>query len=429
MNVLIIGSGGREHALAYKIRESKDLDKLYISPGNPGTAILGENVTLDNSNFRAVKSFCIKNSIDLVVIGPEQPLVNGMADHLKSSGINVFGPEKTAAEIEGNKSFSKMLMKKYSIPTADFRIFTINQQQQAFDYLNQVDYPVVIKASGLAAGKGVLICNNISEAVSAIKNMFAENLFGESGHTIVIEEFMEGLEASIFAISDGNEYLILPPSQDHKRILDNDEGKNTGGMGAYAPAPLITDELMKVIDDNIIKKTLNALKSEGRIFIGCLYAGIMITKNGPKVVEFNCRFGDPETQVVLPVLEGNLLELLYSASIGKINKNAVKMTGACAVCVVASSEGYPDKYEKGFIISGLEEIDKSDTIVFHAGTKQKDTMILTDGGRVIGVTNINKSGNIKACKQKVYHELGKIYYNGMYYRKDISDKADMKISP
>ncbi len=423
MNVAIIGSGGREHALAYKIAQSESLSKLFVIPGNPGTENLGVNITMDISDPENVIKFCEKESIELVVIGPEQPLVDGLGDSLRNAGFNVFGPDKAAAAIEGDKAFSKSLMKDYNIPTAAFEVFRKVDYQKALYYLNEINYPSVIKASGLAAGKGVLICNDKSEAVEAVESMFNDDLFGESGHEIVIEEFMEGLEASIFAITDGDEYVLLPSSQDHKRIYDNDEGKNTGGMGAYSPAPLITPELLSEIDEKIIKRTLNALSDSGRKYVGCLYAGIMVTKDGPKVVEFNCRFGDPEAQVVLPVLEGDFLKLLYSAAIGEIDKECVNSSGACAVCVIAASGGYPDSYEKGKVISGLDEITDSNSIVFHAGTKKVDDIIVTSGGRVLGLTRIDKSGDITTCKQKAYEELPKISFEGMHYRKDISDKA------
>jgi phosphoribosylamine--glycine ligase len=423
MNVAIIGSGGREHAIAYKISESKLLNKLFILPGNPGTSSLGENVNIDVNNHDSVISFCKKYSIDLVIIGPEQPLVDGLANDLRDKGFLCFGPNKEAAEIEGNKSFSKSLMKQFNIPTAEFKIFNKIDKLNAITYVNNVSYPIVIKASGLAAGKGVLICQTQDEALLAINDMFENEVFGESGNEIVIEEFMNGLEASIFAITDGEDYVILPLAQDHKRIYDNDEGKNTGGMGAYAPASLITDKLMAEIEDKIISRTINALAGTNKKYNGCLYAGIMITKSGPKVVEFNCRFGDPETQVVLPIIEGDFLQLLYSTAKGKIDKECIKNSDSCAVCVVASSKGYPDNYEKGKIISGIDNVDDDDTIVFHAGTMLVEDKIVTNGGRVFGITKIDRKGDIKDCKKKVYESLSKITFDGIYFRTDISDKA------
>jgi phosphoribosylamine---glycine ligase len=432
INVLLIGSGGREHALAYKISQSKQLDKLFIAPGNPGTKSFGENVNLNPDNHDVIVNFCKEQNIDLVVIGPEKPLVDGLSDILIKNNIKVFGPNKNAAAIEGHKSFAKQLMKKYNIPSAEFSEFTSAQISSAEEYLKNSNYPVVIKADGLAAGKGVIICNNFEEAQDALKEMFIDKIFGSAGEKIVIEEFMKGEEASIFAITDGEKFVCLPPAQDHKRIGDNDTGKNTGGMGAYSPAPIITDELLGRIKVEIILPTLKALKKENSKFAGCLYCGIMITDNGPKVVEFNCRFGDPETQAVLPLLKGDFLKLLYSAASENLDVDSVHYSGGASVCVVASSNGYPDKYEKGFEIKGLDEIKDKEVIVFHAGTKEKEGKILTNGGRVLGVTAMIKSNDLTTAKQKAYAILSKINFNGIYYRKDISDKALMrseKLSP
>ena len=422
MNVLIIGSGGREHALAYKISQSKNLDELFILPGNPGTKVLGTNVNIDVNDHKSILTFCNENKIEFVVIGPEQPLVDGLGDFLRENGINVFGPDKNAAAIEAEKSFAKSLMIKYKIPTASYKEFNSNEHEQAKQYLASQKFPCVIKADGLAAGKGVLICNNISEAWDALNDIFIEKVFGSAGDKIIIEEFMIGEEASIFAITDGDDFICLPPAQDHKRIGDNDTGKNTGGMGAYSPAPLITSELLNEIEQNIIGPTIKAMSSENRKFVGCLYCGLMITGEGPKVVEFNCRFGDPETQVVLPVLEGDFLSLLYSAATGKIDKTSIKYSGGAAVCVVASSKGYPDSYEKGFEISGLKKMDE-DIIVFHAGTKEAGNKILTNGGRVLGITAVIKEANLKIAKLKAYEAISKINFEGIYYRKDIADRA------
>jgi phosphoribosylamine---glycine ligase len=422
-NVLLIGSGGREHALAYKISLSKSLKKLFIAPGNPGTKSLGENILLDPDNHNSILSFCSREKIDLVVIGPEKPLVEGLADALRQNGFNVFGPNKNAAAIEGYKTFAKSLMKKYNIPTAIYSKFTYSKISDAKEYLKNSKYPVVIKADGLAAGKGVIICNNLSEGIDTVNEMFIKKTFGIAGDKIIIEEFLNGEEASIFAITDGDRFVCLPSSQDHKRIGDNDTGKNTGGMGAYAPAPIITDELLDKIKDVIISPTLEAMKKENKKFNGCLYCGLMITDEGPKVVEFNCRFGDPETQAVLPLLDGDFLELLYSASIGNLNFDSVGYSGGASVCVVAASKGYPEKYEKGFEINGLDEAAGSDIIVFHAGTKENNGKIYTNGGRVLGVTSLVKQNDLRLAKQKSYDALNKIKYNGIYFRNDISDKA------
>ena len=422
MKVLLIGSGGREHALAYKIKESKLLEKLFILPGNTGTEGLGENVSgnMNDSNF--ILSFCKKEKIDLVVIGPEKPLVEGLADILRKSGINVFGPDKGAAEIEAYKSFAKGLMEKYNIPTAAYMEFNSQMMNEAEKYIYNQNYPLVIKADGLAAGKGVLICNNYQEAASALNELFVKKIFGNAGDKIIIEEFLVGQEASIFAITDGEEFICLPAAQDHKRIGNNDEGKNTGGMGAYSPAPIVNEFILEQVQEKIIKPTLSALKTEGRKFNGCLYCGIMINNNEAKVVEFNCRFGDPETQSVMPLLEGDFLKLLYSTAIGKLDKESVRYNGGASVCVVAASEGYPDEYKSSFIISGLDEASK-EAFVFHAGTKKDGENILTNGGRVLGITSFIPTNDLSKAKEKAYHAMNKIHYNNIYYRTDISDKA------
>jgi len=422
LNVVVIGSGGREHALAYKISQSPQLDSLFIIPGNPGTESIGKNIAIDISQKNEILNFCKSHEIKLVVIGPEQPLVEGLADFLRANDVSVFGPNSNAAEIEGNKSFAKNLMKQYNIPTASFEIFKNSDKESALKYLRNSSFPVVIKASGLAAGKGVIICENFDQAENTINNFFEQNIFGESGHTIVIEEFMEGEEASIFAITDGERFLILPSAQDHKRIGDGDTGLNTGGMGAYAPAPIITDKLLATIKKKIISITLDALRKEGRNFVGCLYCGLMITQNGPKVVEFNCRFGDPETQCVLPLLDGDFLQLLFSSAYGSLDTNSVHYNGGSSVCVVAASEGYPSTYDKGFEIMGLDS-KFEDVYIFHAGTKKKDNKIVTNGGRVLGVTSYIKKNDLTTAKQKVYDSINRIHFNGIVFRKDIADRA------
>ncbi len=422
MNVAVIGSGGREHALALKITESSLLGKLYVMPGNPGTAAIAENVNLNVSDKESVIKFCLNNSIDLVVIGPEQPLVDGLANALRMVGINVFGPDSAAAEIEAHKSFAKYIMSKAGVPTGKYIEFNATKYDVAVDYLKQKKYPCVIKADGLAAGKGVSICNSPEEAEEALKSMFIQKVFGDSGEKVLIEEFLEGEEASVFAITDGNNFVILPSSQDHKRIGDGDTGKNTGGMGAYAPAPVVTTKMMEIIASKIIAPTLQALNSEGKKFIGCLYAGLMITEDGPKVIEFNCRFGDPETQVVLPLLKGDFLKMLYSAAKGKLDSEAVEYAGGCAVCVVAASKGYPESYEKGFEITGLDNLPEN-IIVYHAGTKEENGKILTNGGRVLGVTAVLEQNNLAEAKKLAYEALQKIHFENIYYRTDIADKA------
>lgn len=422
MNVLLIGSGGREHAIALALSKSKKLNKLYCAPGNPGTKSIAENVSIEISNHKLVVDFCFSNQIDLVVVGPEQPLVDGLSDSLRASSILVFGPSSNAARIESSKVFAKKIMASAKVATASYQEFDIDQFGDAINYLKHCAYPIVIKADGLAAGKGVIICNYFSEAETAIKEIFVDKIFGNSGNKIIIEEFLTGEEASVFAITDGEDFICLPAAQDHKRIGDNDTGKNTGGMGAYSPAPLITIDLQSQIEKEIIAPTIDALNKSGNKFIGCLYAGLIITKSGPKVIEFNCRFGDPETQAVLPLLQGDLVKLLYSAAIGKVDKTSVQYSGGCSVCVVAASVGYPDKFEKGFEITGLNLNDEN-IIIYHAGTLERDGKIYTNGGRVLGVTSVIDSNDLREAKRIAYKAIDKITFEGKYYRKDISDKA------
>jgi len=442
MNVAVIGSGGREHALAYKLSQSKLLNNIFVIPGNPGTKSIATNIAIELDDFENILKFCNENKIELVIIGPEMPLVKGLADYLRENNVNVFGPNKNAAIIEGDKSFSKSLMRKYEIPTAEYEIFNSKQIDEALHYLKTSTYPIVIKASGLAAGKGVSICKDYLQAENAINLCFTDKKFGESGDKIVIEEFLEGSEVSIFAITDGTDFVLLPPSQDHKQIFNGDKGENTGGMGAYSPVSVdklfhnivanrktdLNDEIpntsiMTEIEEKIVKKTLSAMKTEGIEFNGCLYCGLMITETGPKVIEYNCRFGDPEIQAVLRTIDGDFLELLNSAAKGKVNKNSVHYNGGASVCVVAASDGYPNKYRKGFEISGLENIDNPDVIVFHAGTKESDGKILTDGGRVLSVSSFYNKNDISKAKSMSYEALSKIKFEGMYFRTDISDKA------
>ncbi|MBA4250867.1 MAG: phosphoribosylamine--glycine ligase [Chlorobiaceae bacterium] len=423
MKVLLIGGGGREHALALRIIKSKSCDKLFCLPGNTGTEKIAINISIDVNDFERIYEYISINQIELVVIGPEQPLVDGLADFLRNKSILVFGPNKLAAEIESDKSFAKNLMYKYGIPTAGYKVFTRIEYTEIKNYLEQQNFPIVIKASGLAAGKGVIICDNKSDAEKAIDEIVKQNIFDKAGDKIIIEEFMVGEEASIFAITDGTNFITLPAAQDHKRIGDNDTGKNTGGMGAYAPAQLITETLLNEISEKIISPTISALNAEGRKFIGCLYAGIMITDSGAKVVEFNCRFGDPETQVVLPLIDGDFLELLFSAAKENLKSNSVKYNDGVSVCVVTASNGYPDKFEKGFEIFGIENFVEENLILYHAGTLKKEDKIFTNGGRVLGVTSVVKKGNFQDAIKKAYEGVSKISYSNIYYRKDIGKKA------
>lgn len=422
MKVVIIGSGGREHALALAVSKSKNLSELFCIPGNPGTRKICKNIEIDIKNFDSIGSFCSEHKIDLVIIGPEQPLVDGLSDYLRGKNIKVFGPSSSAAKIESSKSYAKKIMNAANVPTAKYREFNSEDLIKIENYLKKCEYPVVIKADGLAAGKGVIICYNFDEAIHTVKSISEEKIFGKAGSKILIEEYLIGEEASIFAITDGENFFVLPAAQDHKRIGDGDTGKNTGGMGAYAPTPIVTKILNQEIEEKIISPVIRQLKKEGNPFIGCLYAGLMVTANGPKVIEFNCRFGDPETQVVLPLLDGDFLQLLYSAAEGKLNKNVVWYNGGSAVCVVAASKGYPENYQKGFEISGLDFSDPQ-IIIYHAGTIEKDGKILTNGGRVLGVTAVLNEFDIKKAHDKVYDALKYIKFENMYFRKDIAAKA------
>jgi len=423
MIVALIGSGGREHALALKISQSNLLKKLYTIPGNPGTKNLGENISINISDHETIIRFCEEKKVDLIVVGPEQPLVEGLADKLRKHNFKVFGPNKAPAMIEGNKAFAKNLMKKYKIPTAEFEIFEKLEYQNAIGYLEKRDYPLVIKASGLAAGKGVLICENLQDAKEAIDDCYNKNLFGEAGNTVIVEEFLVGPEASIFAVTDGIDYVLLPSAQDHKRIFDGDKGKNTGGMGSYSPAPIVTSSIIAEVEQNILIPTLAALEKEVGRYNGCLYCGLILTNKGVKVIEFNCRFGDPEIQAVLPLVEGDFLNLLNSAALEKISKYEINYSGGAAVCVVAASGGYPDNYEKGFEITGIDKINDNSVIVYHAGTTEYGGKLLTNGGRVLGITGVDKENDLKVCKTKAYTALDKIKFKNIFYRKDIADKA------
>ena len=422
INILILGSGGREHALAYKVKESPRCGKLFIAPGNGGTDDCGVNVLL--STQTEVFEFCKNEEIGLVIVGPEKYLVDGTVDFLRGKGVFVFGPGIEAAKIESDKLFAKELMVNNHVPTAHYQEFTQkSSKEDIYFYLKKQKYPIVIKANGLAAGKGVAICRNIYDALDAVLLNFDERAFGEASDKILIEEFLVGEEASLFVISDGENYYCLPAAQDHKRIGDGDTGKNTGGMGAYAPAFIITDEILKVIEESIVKPTLIGLKKLGSPFIGCLFCGLILTKDGPKVIEFNARFGDPETQAVVNVIDGDFLELLYSAAKGNINKNAVTYNGGVSVCVVTASEGYPDEYESHYKILGLDNIDYSAVKVYHAGTYLKDGKIFTSGGRVLCVTSFVRDKNFENAIKLAYEAVSEVSYENIYFRTDIGKRA------
>jgi len=419
MKILIIGSGGREHVLVWKIAQSSVVEKVYCAPGNAGTAENAENVPIGVDEFEKLLDFARANEIDLTVIGPEDPLVNGIVDLFTDAGLKVFGPKKIAAQLEGSKSFAKRLMAEYDIPTATYSCFTsIPEAKQYLQDLNV--YPVVLKASGLAAGKGVLICQNEQEAYSGLDDLLKNKVFGTAGDEVIIEEFLTGEEVSVFVLCDGKNYRILTSSQDHKRAFDGDEGKNTGGMGAYAPAPAATNELMDKVEKNIIQPSLQAIAEKATPYTGILYIGLMIAESGPKVLEYNCRFGDPETEVVLPLLKSDLVPLMIACTEGNLEKYEVEVCPGYAIDVVLASGGYPDSYNKGIEISGITDIPE-DILVFHAGTKIDNGKLVTSGGRVLNV--IAMGSDFKQTQNYLYQNINKIYFQDMHYRKDIGFRA------
>lgn len=424
MNVLVIGSGGREHAIAWKLRQSPAVKKLFLAPGNAGMESVGTTVPLRASDVQGLLRFAQDNAVDLTVVGPEQPLVEGLVDRFAERGLTVFGPTASAARLEGSKAFAKDFMRRHEIPTARFGTFDGSSGKAAEAFIESVRGPLVVKADGLAAGKGVVICQTRAEARIAVREMLETGVFGSAGRHVVIEEFLEGEEASVFAICDGERYVLLPCAQDHKRILDGDRGKNTGGMGAYAPAPIMTAELIRKAEEQVIRPTLAGMKAEGSPYRGCLYAGLMITSSGLKVLEYNCRFGDPETQAVIPLLDGDLAELLQAAAIGSLEGHSPAFHDASAVCVVMASRGYPDSYETGKVIRGLDSADlEKGEIVFHAGTRREGDAIVTSGGRVLGVTVVGYRHELEATIDAAYRLVHRIAFDGAYYRSDIGKKA------
>ncbi len=412
MNVLLVGSGGREHAIAKKIKESHKLKKFYAVPGNPGIAKIAE-IIADKINIPNIVDFCKKNSVDLIVCGPEQPLVDGLADMAKENGIAVFGPEKGGAILEGSKIYAKKFMSKYDIPTADYKVFT--EYKKAVEYINKrVLYPVVIKADGLAAGKGVKIAKDRESALNIVNSYFVDKILGDAGTSVVIEDFMIGEEMSFLYITDGRYFLPLLPAKDYKRAFDNDQGENTGGMGSYCPHSRINDELFSIIEKEIISKIKVGFKKENIDYRGVLYVGLMLTDEGPKVVEFNCRFGDPETQVILPLLNNDLLEIMYKTATKRLENVSLKWKNQYCACVVIAKEGYPGEYRKGDIINF--KTDPYDFI--HAGTKiDENGNIVVNGGRVLNAVALGSSKD--SALQKADNLCKKVEFNGAFYRKDI----------
>lgn len=420
MKILVIGSGGREHTLVWKISQSPKVSKIFCAPGNAGISHLAQCVDIGEDNIVGLANFAQKMKIDLTIVGPELPLSRGMVDEFDKLGLKIFGPNQKATQIESSKVFSKYLMKKYNIPSANYAVF--QDIKKAFDYVKQQAFPLVIKADGLAAGKGVFIVKGIKQAKEALDSLMKKKIFGDAGEYVVIEEFLEGEEISVLAFSDGKTVVPMVSSQDHKKIFNKDKGPNTGGMGAYSPVPFYNDLSRKIVLQKILKPTIEGLKTEGREYKGVLYAGLILTKEGPKVLEFNARFGDPETQVVLPRLETDLIEIFNAVIEGNLHKINLKWKDNAVVCVVIASGGYPGKYQKGKVIGGLKSLEKMKNIIaFHAGTKFQDGKVVTSGGRVLGITAW--ADTIFKAKEKAYEGVEKIYFEEMYYRKDIALKG------
>jgi phosphoribosylamine--glycine ligase len=420
MDVLLIGSGGREHAIAWKLRQSKQLGKLYIAPGNAGTARCGENVAIKDNDVPALVDFARQKRVGLVIVGPEEPLANGVVDAMEAAQIKAFGPNAAAAQLEADKAFSKQLMRSGAISTAEGRVF--DRYIDAKAYIASRDEPVVIKAAGLAKGKGVIVCDDPAQGILAAERVMVDRIFGAAGAKIVVEDKLLGEEASILAFVDGHSIYVMESSQDHKPIGDGDTGPNTGGMGAYSPAPIITDDMMVRITREILVPTVDAMNRNGTPFKGVLYTGLMMTSGGPRVLEFNVRFGDPETQPILMRLQSDLLEVFLAVCDAKLEEVFLKWDPRPAVCVVMASGGYPDDYEKGKVITGLREAEElSDVVVFHAGTQQRNGDVVTNGGRVLGVTALG--ANIAAAKAQAYEAVDRIRFEGAYCRRDIADKA------
>lgn len=422
MNILVLGNGGREHALSLKLHESNDENKIFCNPGNPGTKQVAENVSFDFKDDKTLISFCKSNQIELVVVGPEQPLADGIADTLNQNNINCFGPSKYASQLESSKSFAKEFMDEFNIPTAKYKTFEAKDLSDCGRYIDSSDMPIVIKADGLAGGKGVYITDNKEEAKNIIEDFF-NGKFGEASKKIVIEQFLNGVEASIFAICDGEDFILLPASQDYKRAKDGDLGLNTGGMGSFSPTPFVDEEIIRKVNENIVKRVLSGMKSRNNSFVGCLFVGIMIVDGEPFVIEFNVRFGDPETQSVLSLLEGNLGNLFLTAAKGDIEKSSISIKKDKFACtVILASDGYPESFTKGFEIIGLQNNSSlKDKFIFHAGTKEDNDKIVNNGGRVLAITAI--ANTLKEAKENAYNLAEGIHFENKYYRKDIADSA------
>lgn len=420
MRILVVGGGGREHTLVWKLKQSPLVEKIFCAPGNAGIAEDAECVPISVNDLQALAEFAEKQKIDLTVVGPEDPLTRGIVDLFQEKGLKIFGPNKQAAQLEGSKVFAKELMEKYNIPTAEYRTFT--SPGEAEQYIKKIGVPIVIKAEGLAAGKGVIVCEDEEEALLAVKKIMIDRAFGEAGNRLIVEECLRGEEASILAFTDGDSILAMVSSQDHKPVYDGDRGPNTGGMGAYAPAPLVTPEIAQYVEQEILIPAVQGLKADGHTYSGIIYAGLMFTDKGPKVLEFNCRFGDPEAQVVIPLLKSDLVPILQAVVEGRLSQVKAQWHEGSAVCVVMASGGYPGSYQKGRNIQGLEkQKGKENLVVFHAGTKVQEGQIVTNGGRVLGVTGWAE--NLPETLKNVYEAVESIEFDGAHFRKDIGQKA------
>lgn len=422
MKILIVGSGGREHAIAMAVAKSKHVDKIYCVPGNAGIASIAECESIGVMEFEKVADYAVEKAVDMVIVGPDDPLVGGLVDVLESRGLKVFGPRANAAILEGSKAFSKDLMKKYDIPTAQYENF--DSAEAALEYLETAKMPIVLKADGLALGKGVLICNNLEEAKEGVKTIMLDKQFGNAGNKLVIEEFMTGREVSVLSFVDGKTIKPMTSAQDHKRALDGDKGLNTGGMGTFSPSPFYTKEIDEYCMKNIYQKTVDAMAKEGREFKGIIFFGLMLTEDGPKVLEYNARFGDPETQVVLPRMENDIIEVMQACIDGKLDDIELKFKDEAAVCVVLASEGYPVSYKKGYKIEGLENFDgRDDIFCFHAGSKLNENgEVVTNGGRVLGVTALG--ADLKTARSNAYEATKLVHFENQFCRKDIGKAID-----
>lgn len=420
MRVLVVGNGGREHAIAWKLTQSTQLDELFVAPGNGGTLALPktQNVPINTSEIAKLQDFAAQQAIDLTIVGPEAPLVDGIVDRFSAAGLAIFGPSRAAAQLEGSKAFAKAFMQRHGIPTARSASFT--DFDEAMRYLREQDEAPVVKASGLAAGKGVILPDTLDEAAETVKSMLLDGRFGRAGEEVVLEERLTGDELSVLAFCDGKNVLLLPAAQDHKRLLDRDRGPNTGGMGAFAPSPAATPALLAQVTHEILLPTLAGMAAEGIPYTGVLYAGLMLTPNGPKVLEFNCRLGDPETQVILPLLKSDLLELVQGAMAGTLDQVRPIWAKGTAVTVVMASRGYPDEYETGFDITGIAEAEKAGAHVFHAGTKVMDQRLINTGGRVLTVTGVGDT--LALASKQAYGGVRQIHFTGAQYRRDIGQR-------